>query len=129
MACRAVVVYADYGVDVFLAEGAHEVVGALLHLGVGALDGVQLNAVGVASGVDRRHAAAAEADAVVVAADDYYLVALLGFFLEAVALGAVAHAACQHYHLVVGVLLAALLMLEGQHGAADERLAELVAEV
>ena len=120
---------AHHGVDVFLAEGAHQVVGAFLHLGVGALHGVELNAVGVAAGVDRRHGAAAQADAVVVAAHHHDFVAFLRLFLQAVALGAVAHAAGQHNHLVVGILLVVLLVLEGEHGTADERLAELVAEV
>ena len=103
VACRSVVVDGDDGVHLLLAEGAHQVVGALLHLGVGALHGVQLDAVAVAAGVDARHRAAAEADAVVVAADDDHLVALLGLLLQAVALCAVAHAAGEHDHLVVGV--------------------------
>ena len=51
MAGRAVVVDADHGIGVFLAEGAHQVVGTLLHFGVGALDGIQLDAVRVAAGV------------------------------------------------------------------------------
>ena len=44
MTCRTMVVNADNGIDIFFAEGTHEVVGALLHFGVGTLYGVQLNA-------------------------------------------------------------------------------------
>ena len=53
VAGRAVVVDADHGVHVLLAEGTHQVVGTLLHLGVGTLHGVQLDAIRVASCVDR----------------------------------------------------------------------------
>ena len=43
VAGRAVVVDAHHGVDIFLAEGTHQVVGAFLHLGVGTLHGVELS--------------------------------------------------------------------------------------
>ena len=49
---RTVVVDGHYRVDVFFAEGAHQVVGTFLHFGVGALYGVQLDAAGVASRID-----------------------------------------------------------------------------
>ncbi len=126
---RPVVVYAHYGVDLLLAEGADEVVGALLHLGVGTLHGVEFYARGVTPRVYGAYRAAAQADAVVVAAHDDDLVAFLRRAFQAVALRAVAHAAGKHYHFVVAVLLAVFLMLEGEHGAGDERLTKLVAEV
>ena len=126
---RTVVVDGHHGVDFLFAECTHEVVRAFLHLGVGALNGVQLDAAGIAAGVHRRDGAAAEADAVVVAAHHYDFVAFLRSPFQAVALRAVAHAAGKHDHLVVAVLLAVLLMLESEHGTGDERLAELVAEV
>ena len=137
MSGRAVVVDGHHGVHVFLAECAHQIVGTLLHLGVGTLHGVQLNAVAVATGVHARHAAAAQTDAVVVATHHHHLVAGLWLLLQTVALGAVAHAACQHDDLVVGIFCRnsgcigrhGLLMLEGEYGAADEGLSELVAEV
>ena len=53
--CRTVVVDADNGVDIFLAERTHKVIGTLLHLRVGTLHGVQLYAVAVSTGVHRRH--------------------------------------------------------------------------
>ena len=129
VACRTVVVDADNRVDIFLAQGAHKVVCTLLHLGVGTLHGVKLDAVAVTAGINRRHAAAAETDAVVVAADNHDLVALLRLLLQAVALRAVADASGKHDNLVVSVLLVAFLVFESKHGTRDERLAELVAEV
>ncbi len=125
----AVVVDADNGVDVLLAEGSYEVVGAFLHFRVGALHGIQFDAIGVSSGINGGDGAAAEADAVVVATYDNNFVALLGLLLEAVALGAVTDAAGEHYDLVVGIFLVALLVLESEYRAADEGLTELVAEV
>ena len=44
VACRTVVVDADNWVDIFLAEGADEVVGTFLHLWVGALHCVEFDA-------------------------------------------------------------------------------------
>ena len=129
MSGRAVVVDGYHGVHLFLAEGAHHVVGTLLHLGVGALDGVQLDAAAIASCVNGRYGAAAQTDAVVVTAHYDDLVAGFGLALEAIALGAVTHASGQHDDFVVAVDFVFLLVLEGQHRTADERLAELVAEV
>ena len=51
MSSRTVVVDAHHGVDLLLAECSHEVVGAFLHFGVGALHGVEFDAVGVTAGV------------------------------------------------------------------------------
>ena len=144
VACRTVVVDGDDGVDILLTERTHEVVGTLLHLRVGTLHGIQLDAVAVATRVDRRHRAAAQTDAVVVATDHHHLVALLRLLLQTVALGAIAHTASQHDDFVVSVfswrvgrlvtlstcrLVHSLLMLEGEHRTADEGLTELVAEV
>ena len=130
MTCRTVVVDTYHRIVVFLAECPYEVVCALLHLRVGSLHGVELDAVAVSSGVHRRYRAAAESDAVVVATDHHYLVALLRLFLQAVALGAVTHTSCKHYHLVVCIFcVALLLMFESEHRTADERLSELVTEV
>ena len=129
VACRAVVVDRDDGVIVGLAEGTHQVGGTLLHFGVGTLHGVQFHGGTVAARIYRRHAAAAQADAIVVAAHDDHLVAGPRLALERIALGAAAHAAGQHDNLIVGVGTAALLVLERKHAAGDERLSELVAEV
>ncbi|CCX63388.1 putative uncharacterized protein [Bacteroides sp. CAG:598] len=126
---RAVVVDGNDGVYLFLAEGAHHVVGTLLHFGVGALDGVQFDAATVSSRIDRRYRSAAQTDAIVVATHYDDLVACFGFALEAIALGTVTYASGQHDDLVVAVNFFFLFMLEGQHRTADERLAELVAEV
>ena len=48
---RTVVMDRDYRVDIFFHEGAHEVVGTLLHLRVGTLHGVELNTIAVAAGI------------------------------------------------------------------------------
>ena len=129
MACRTVVVDRHHGVHLLLAKGADEVVGTLLHLGIGALHGVELDAARIASRLDRRHGAAAQSDAVVVAAYHHHLVALLRRAFQAVAARAVTHAAGQHDHFVVAVLLAVLRVLEGKHGTRDEGLPELISEV
>ena len=128
---RTVVVDADDGVVVFLAKCTNHVVGALLHFGVGALNGVQFDATAVAAGLNGTYTTATKADTIVLATHNYNLVARLGLALQAVALGAVAHTACQHDNLVVGVsfLAALLVVLEGEYRTADEGLAELVAEV
>ena len=91
--CRAVVVDRNYRVHILLAQSANEVVCTLLHLWVGTLHGVQLDAVAVAAGINRRNRATAQADAVVVAAYNDNLVALLRLLLQTVALCAVAYAA------------------------------------
>ena len=44
VACRTVVVDRHHGIHLLLAKGADEVVGTLLHLGVGTLHGVELDA-------------------------------------------------------------------------------------
>ena len=138
MARRTMVVNADHGVVVLLDKRAHQVVGPLLHFGVGALDGVEFDTVAVTARVHRADGASAQSDTIVIATHDNHLVARLRFFLQTVALLAVAHAACQHDHLVVAVDLSCAvgvhvvgrrLVFEGQYAARDERLAELVAEV
>ena len=126
---RAVVVDRNHRVHILFAQGANEVVCTLLHLGVGTLHSVQLDAVAVATCVNRRYRTATQADAIVVAPYNDNLVALLRLLLQAVALCAVAYAAGEHDYLVVSVLLCAFLMLEGEHRTGDERLTELVAEV
>ena len=125
----AVVVDGNHGIDFFFAEGTHQVVGTFLHFGVGTLHGIQFNARSVATGVYTRHRTAAQSDAVVVATHHNDFVAFFRCAFQAVALCAVAYAAGQHNHFVVGVLLTIFFMFEGEHGACDEGLTELVAEV
>ena len=134
VAGTSVVVDADDWVVVLLAEGTNEVIGTLLHFGISSLYGVQLDAAGVTACINAGDRTATETDAVVVATHDDNLVAFLRFLLQAVAARAVAYTTSQHDDLVVGVLSGGsaygrFLMLEGEHGAADEGLAELVAEV
>ena len=119
----------DDGVYLFFTQGTHEVIGTLLHLGVGPLYGIQLNAATVAAGIHARDRASAESDAVVVAADHHNLISLLGCALQAVALGAVAHTSGKHDDLVVAVLFAVLFVFEGEDRTSDKWLTELVAEV
>ena len=120
---------ADDGIDFLFAKRPHEIVGTLLHFRVGTLHGVEFNASAISAGVHAGNAATAQAYAIIVTAHHYYLIALLGFFLEAIALRAVAYAAGKHDDFVVGVLLVAFFMLECEDGPCDEWLTELVSEV
>ena len=106
---------ADHGIHFLFAKRTHQVIGTLLHFGVGSLHGIEFYTTAVATCIHTGNAAAAKADAIVITAHDHYLIAFLGFFLEAIALRAIAHAACQHDDFVVGILLVALLMLECEH--------------
>ena len=117
------------GVLIFFHQCTHEVIGSLLHLRVSTLHGIQLDAVAIATRIDRRHRSATQSDAIVIATDNHYLISFLRFFLQAVALLAIAHAASQHNHFIVSILLPAFLMLERKHRTANQRLAELVSEV
>ena len=126
---RAVVVDGHHGVHVLLTQRTNQVVGTFLHLGIGTLHGIQLNAGRIAAGVHRRDGTSAQPDAIVIAAHDDHLVAFLRSALQAVALRAVAHAAGQHDDLVVAITLAVLLVLKRQHGTGNQRLPELVAEI
>ena len=123
------VVDAHYRIVILLNQCSHKVVGTLLHLRVGTLHGVELYAVAVTSCVYRRHRATTKTDTVVVTADNDNLVALLRFFLQAVALCAIANTTCKHDYLVVGIFLVVLLMFESEQRTCDEWLAKLVAEV
>ncbi len=125
----AMVMYRDYRVHVILGKGAYHVRHTLLHLRVGALHGVQLNRVVVFAGLYRRHRAAAHADAIVVATHQHDFLAGSGFALYGIFLGRETNAAGKHYHLVVGIELAVLVMLESKHRTANQRLAKLIAEV
>ena len=143
----AVVMNGNHWVDVFLDEGTYEVIGTLLHLRVGALHSVELDAVAVASGIYRRNATATETDAIVVTADDDDVVACLWLFLQTVALLAVADATGEHDHLVIAIDLTGLLafdglavgrcgcvacgalIFKGQQRTRDEWLTELITEV
>ncbi len=129
MAASPVVVYRHDGIALVLAHGAYHVGHTLLHLGIGTLHGVELDAVVILAGVDAAHGTAAHTYAVVVAAHHHHFLAGLGRALDGIALGGIAHAAGQHDDLVVGPLPVALLVLKGEQRAAHQRLAKLVAEV
>ena len=129
MSGRTVVVDRNNGVHILFAEGTHQVVGTLLHLWVGTLNGVQLDTVRIATCINRRYRTTTQADTVVITTNHDDLVTLLGLLLQAVALGAVTYTTCQHDYLIVSVFLLALLMLEGQNRTTDQRLTELIAEV
>ena len=72
---------ADHRVVIFLYKCPHKVVGTLLHLWVGTLNSVQLDAVGVSSGIHGGDGATPKADAIVVATDHYDFVSLLWLLL------------------------------------------------
>ena len=118
-----------YRVLVVLHEGTHQVVGTLLHLRVGTLYGVQLDAVAVATCIYGRNRTTTETDAIVVTTYYDNLVALLWLTFLIITLLAVAYATSEHDNLVVCILFSILLVLECKHRTCDERLTKLVAEV
>ena len=93
-------------VGVFLYQSPDKIVGTLLHFRVSALHCIEFNAVAIAAGVNRRHAAATQTYTVIVAAYDDNLVALLRFFLQAIAFFAVAYTTGEHDYLVIAVYFA-----------------------
>ena len=93
------------GVVVTFAQGTHHVVGTFLHLGVGTLHGVELDARSILARIDRRHGTTAHTDAVVVATDEDDLLASLRSSLQRIAHLAIAYATGQHDDLVVAIFL------------------------
>ncbi|MPN59825.1 hypothetical protein SDC9_207547 [bioreactor metagenome] len=100
-----------------------------MHLGVGPLHRIQLNARGIFSRIDRRYGTAAHADAVVVTTQHHHLLAAVGIAFSGIALVGIAHATGKHDYLVVTKLLVVLGVFKGEYRAADQRLAEFVAKV
>ena len=74
----------DDGILIGFGHGADHIRYTLLHFRIGALYGVQLDGVGILSGLDRGDSAAAHADAVVVATHDDDLLAGLGLALQGI---------------------------------------------
>ena len=68
MAPCAVVVDGNDRVVIRFGQGPDHVCGPLLHLWVGSLHGIQLNAGGVAARVNRRNSPATHTNAVIVSA-------------------------------------------------------------
>ena len=122
---------ADDGVVVLLAKCAYNIVCALLHLGVGALNCVQLNAAAITTSLNRAYTATTKTNTIVLATHNNNLVARLRLSLQTVALGTITNTTGKHDNLVVGISLIAtlLVVLEGEYGTADKWLAKLVAEV
>ena len=123
------VVDTNHWVLVILNEGTNQVVGTLLHLRVGTLNGVELDTVAVSTGIYRRYTTTTKTDAIVITTYYNHLVALLRLTFLIVTLLAVAHATSEHDHLVVSILLTVLLVLECKHRTRDQWLTELVTEV
>ena len=101
---------------------------AALHLGVSALDGVEVESFGVGARHHRGRCASAEAYAHRGASDLDDERADLYRLLLHLAVAYYAHAAREHYRLVVAAKLARDLALVGPEKAAELRTAELVAE-
>ena len=123
------VVDADYWVLIVLNECTNQVVSTFLHLRVGTLNSVQLDAIAVTACIYRRNRTATETDAIVITTYYDHLVALLWLALLIVTLFAVAYTTSKHDYLIVCILLTILLVLECKHRTGDERLTELVTEV
>ena len=103
MACTSVVVDADNGIHLFLAKSSHKVVGTLLHLWVGTLNGIEFDATGVTTCLHTGDAAASKSDTIVVTTNDHNLLTLLRLFLQSVAFRAITYTTCQHDDLVVSI--------------------------
>ncbi len=129
MTARTVVVNRHDGIVVVFGQCADYVRHTLLHLGVGTLHGIKLNARGILSGLDRRYGSAAHADAIVVTAHHHHGFARFGHTLDGILGGCIAYAAGEHDYLVIGIHLAVFVMLECEQRTADEGLAIFVAEV
>ena len=126
-----VVVDGDDGIVFTLRECADDVLDALLHLGVGALYGVELDSASILPRVHRADGTTAHTDAVVVTTEQDDLFAWLGSTLLCIAAAGVADTTSEHDDLVeaVGRFVGLAFVLEGQHRATDERLTELIPEV
>ncbi len=129
MASGTVVVDRDNRVVVALCQCADYVCHALLHFGVGALHGIQLNSVGILAGLYRAYRSATHSDAVVVSAHHHDFLSGNGSAFDGVFFGGETYATGEHDNLVVGIHAPVFVMLECQERAADEGLPEFVAEV
>ena len=126
-----VVVDGDDGIVFTLRERADDVLDALLHLGVGALYGVELDSTGILPRVHRADGTTAHTDAVVVTTEQDDLFTRLGSALLCIAAAGIADTTSEHDDLVeaVGRFVGLTFVLEGQHRATDEWLTELIPEV
>ena len=115
MPSTSVVVNAHHGIGLFFTERAYQIVGSLLHLRIGSLYGIEFYATAVSSGLHTGYRTATQSDAVVVSAYHHHLVALLRSSFQAVTTCAVSHSSCQHHHFVIGILLIAFLVFEGEY--------------
>ena len=102
---------------------------ALLHLRVGALNGVEFYARAVSARIGRRDGCPAHADAVVVAAQQDDLISGLRFSFQGLGFFPRSNATGQHNHLVEAQLAGVFFVFEGQERTRDQGLAEFIAEV
>ena len=128
----AVVMDRDDGIVVALREGTDDILHALLHLGIGALHGVELDGASVLTGIDGADGTATHADTVVISAEEEDLLAGLWFTLLCIATAGIAYPASEHDDLVetisIGICFVGLV-LEGKYRTTDQRLTELIPEV
>ena len=126
-----VVVDGDDGVVLALGERTDDVLDTLLHLGVRALDGIELDRTSILPCVHRANGAPTHTDAVVISAEEDDFFAWLGSTLLRITAAGIAHTTSKHNDLVEAVGQCGILpfVLKGQHRTADERLTELVPEV
>ena len=127
----SVVVDGDDGIVFALGERTDDVLDTLLHLGVGALDGIELDRTSILPCVHRADGTPTHTDAVVVPTEEDDFFARLGSTLLRITAAGIAHATSEHNDLVEAVGRCGVLpfVLEGQHRTADEWLTELVPEV
>ena len=77
MSGRTMVMYGDNGIDFFFTESTNQIVGSFLHFGVGTLDGVEFNTIGITSGVNRGNGTSSQTDTIIVSSYNYNLVSFL----------------------------------------------------
>ena len=106
-----------------------KIVGTLLHLRIGTLNGIQFYAVGIATGVYGGDTAAAETNSIVVATHNNHLITFPRCAFQAVSPRAIAYASGQHNHLIIGVFFGIFAVFKRQYGAGNQRLSELIAKV
>ena len=117
----SVVVDGDDRIVLALGERTDDVLDTLLHLGVGALDGIELNRTSILPCVHRAHGATAHTDTVVVPTEQDDFFARLGSSLLRITATGIAHTTSEHNDLVeaVGRSILSSFVLECQHRAAD----------
>ncbi|OPZ97442.1 MAG: hypothetical protein BWY72_01213 [Bacteroidetes bacterium ADurb.Bin416] len=109
-----VVMNGNNGVGLLFGQGTDDVGHALLHFGIGALNGVEFDAGSVLTGIHRRNGATTHADAVVVATQQDHFLAWFGVTFQRIFSFTEADTTGQHDDFVEGILLAMFGVFKGE---------------